>query len=50
MFGGQSEQTITGEGVDRKRFCPLLEVMGDKERRSSAGRKPLDLVMILCAL
>lgn len=36
--------------VDWKRFRPLLEVVRDKERKSSAGRKPFDVVLMFKVL
>ena len=36
--------------VDWKRFRPLLEVVRDKERKSNAGRKPFDVVLMFKAL
>ena len=32
--------------VDWKLFRPLLEVVRDKERKSNAGRKPFDTVLM----
>jgi len=36
--------------VDWKLFRPLLEVVRDKERKSNAGRKPFDVVLMFKAL
>jgi len=36
--------------VDWKRFRPLLEVVRDKERKSSAGRKPFDVLLMFKVL
>jgi IS5 family transposase len=36
--------------VEWERFRPLLEVVRDKERKSSAGRKPFDVVLIFKVL
>jgi IS5 family transposase len=36
--------------VDWKRFRPLLEVVRDKERKSNAGRKPFDVIVMFKAL
>jgi hypothetical protein len=36
--------------VDWKRFRPLPEVARDKERKSSAGRKPFDAVLMFKVL
>jgi IS5 family transposase len=36
--------------VDWKRFRPLLEGVRDKERKSSAGRKPFDVVLMFKVL
>ncbi len=36
--------------VDWKRFRLLLEVVRDKERKSSAGRKPFDVVLMFKVL
>ena len=36
--------------VDWKLFRPLLEVVRDKERKSSAGRKPFDVVLMFKVL
>ena len=36
--------------VDWERFRPLLEAVRDKERKSSAGRKPFDVVLMFKVL
>jgi hypothetical protein len=36
--------------ADWKQFRPLLEVVRDKERKSSAGRKPFDVVLMFKVL
>ena len=36
--------------VDWKLFRPLLEVVRDKERKSSAGRKPFDVMLMFKVL